>query len=841
MLLSTHAVAKLTDQTTLGLDDSRESNVSLSLRDCVMVDPCSWKPGAAPKTWRHGLFAPKNRNFEGTSDLGVLGQELCKLRLSRLTNGATPLNALDSGKQTSAACRDVIITTRRTEELAAKVTQPLTRAFGYLCYIGTACLRTTALGFTEAALYQGQHPTNPYEPTFTATHRLARAPLVWIMDGCSRIDSDFKSQSMLNTSLTGCTEYGVCCAWKPSLFCSLSGLQIVNGKPKSKSGSSQSLADAPHTASNLSTAMGTLIQTTYLVSSIPPSYSIGYGMGRGFSMTDVSGVGSHRSQSPLGFDFRIAKRSPDYEDTSIEILILQQRFRANRRKGLKKEGGFCDLMVRITGPREGSSNANQRASVSSRRLRMAVSTLLDPVLQITKSHTAPPVHLSAGGGLEHRARYHKEKPGRDWTPKKGGGVRQDRSMTSPLASSVKGSMLQGPTTNLDDRPNGAPRLNKPNGRRASTPQPSANAAPASLGWPICGTHILFLDNQEILTNRANEGSISEGSINHATSGVALNVVLVLSLRRASNLIPPRPVTCRHGESNDDDDESMAQGLSREFSWLVGPNGPWFMVNQRAMTALAKRTSFERETLRRRQVTAGLSVPKEGPPSPALPLLYPASLIEAPAISVRHYRGAPRGGTRPTPLRTIQRPRLHTTYHRHWQCRHHNLPSSGRQCEYPPVGRIKATTYIHDLPLPGAVQRRHRDNLSLLSPSSSLASHTCAFWSNLFGTCHRDPAFCLQTTGFPSNGICPTGSRVAVSCYIPLMPAAVGHQHAAAVAATSVGRCHASSSKKVYEFFFPRLQQPSLMLCNLETALCQKDPQRPLSPAPAAAAAHLRFT
>lgn len=55
---------------------------------------------------------------------------------------------------------------------------------------------------------------------------------------------------------------------------------------------------------------------------------------------------------------------------------------------------------------------------------------------------------------------------------------------------------------------------------------------------------------------------------------------------------------------------------------------------------------------------------KGPPSPALPLLYPASLIEAPAISVRHYRGSSRGGTRPTPLRTIQRPRLHTTYHRH---------------------------------------------------------------------------------------------------------------------------------------------------------------------------------
>ncbi|KAK1517796.1 uncharacterized protein CCOS01_12053 [Colletotrichum costaricense] len=177
--------------------------------------------------------------------------------------------------------------------------------------------------------------------------------------------------------------------------------------------------------------------------------------------------------------------------------------------------------------------------------------------------------------------------------------------------------------------------------------------------------------------------------------------------------PANEVTSQHGESNDDDDESMAQG-----------------------------------------VTAGLSVPKVGPPSPALPLLYPASLIEAPAISVRHYRGAPRGGDTADAVT-------------------HHPASTTRQCEYPPVGRIKATTYIHDLPLPGAVQRRHRDNLSLLSPSSSLASHTCALWSNLFGTW---------------------------------------------------------------------LQQPSLMLCNLETALCQKDPQRPLSPAPAAAAAaHLRFT
>lgn len=32
-------------------------------------------------------------------------------------------------------------------------------------------------------------------------------------------------------------------------------------------------------------------------------------------------------------------------------------------------------------------------------------------------------------------------------------------------------------------------------------------------------------------------------------------------------------------------------LSREFSWLVGPNGPWFMVNQRATTALVKRTPY----------------------------------------------------------------------------------------------------------------------------------------------------------------------------------------------------------------------------------------------------------
>lgn len=80
------------------------------------------------------------------------------------------------------------------------------------------------MGFTEAALYQGQHAASPYEPTFTATHRLARAPLDWIiMDGCSRIDSESDNQSMLAISPKWL--YGICYAWKPGIFCSLGGSQ----------------------------------------------------------------------------------------------------------------------------------------------------------------------------------------------------------------------------------------------------------------------------------------------------------------------------------------------------------------------------------------------------------------------------------------------------------------------------------------------------------------------------------------------------------------------------------------------------------------------------------------